>query len=121
MRVQNKSLIDSPVALTTSWQSEPIWLEHIICWSLQLIFTGSPSGTFVIQVSNDPLSYEDVKNGAKTIGNWSDYTGSTSIITAAGDLFFNIKDAGYKWARVKYVFTAGTGSLTVATFQVKGA
>ena len=121
MRVQNKSLITSSVLLDTSWTSEPIWLEHIICWSIQLVFTGTPSGTFIVQVSNDPVSYEEVKSGSKTVSNWSDYDGSSTSVSAAGNILFNVKYAGYKWARAKYVFTSGTGSLTVANYQVKGA
>lgn len=65
-------------------------------------FTGSPTGTFSVEVSNDGT-------------NWIEMTLSTAI-TAAGsadDHFIDVETAA-KLIRLKYTFTSGTGSLNVS-------
>jgi len=122
MRIFNESMIDAPVSLAADAVSKPIYLGHIAQCAIQAIFTGTPDGSFKLQCSNDPghpnaqarsEQYADVVN-------WTDIAGSTQLITAAGDLTYNIENIGYLWVRIVWTFTASTGSLTSCRCNGKG-
>lgn len=72
--------------------------------SIQAVFSGTPVGTFKLQISNDAV------NAAASVTNWSDYTGSSTSISAAGDYVWNLSSAGYRWVRVVYTKISGTGT-----------
>lgn len=79
--------------------------------AIQAVFTttGGVAGTFKLQGSVDKTTYTDI-------------TGSSNTIAAAGNILWNIYDIGYPWIRL--VWTAGVvvdGSLTVkAVVKVRG-
>lgn len=68
---------------------------------------GAPNGTFTVEVSNDNVA--DVAD----VTNWTTYGSSSISITADGDLGYSIPNIGYRWARVRYVRTSGTGTLNM--------
>ncbi len=78
---------------------------------LELDFTGTPSGTFYVDVSN---SYQaDYLGNVTNTGNWIPLTFSTTPAAtgASGQYFFNITDQAPMWIRTRYVQTASTGTL----------
>jgi hypothetical protein len=81
-------------------------LTFMVCACIQAVFTGSPSGTLKLQISNDNI-------------NWSDYTGSSSTVSGAGNFAWIITDIGYPWIRVTYNPGSGSGSLNI-TINGKG-
>lgn len=98
--------------------SPAIYLGHVVNFSVQAVFTGSPIGAFKLQASNDPgVSANDY---AKAV-NWTDITSSTIAVTAAGNIAMNVVNAGYQWVRLVYTFSSGTGTITVAQIVTKGA
>jgi hypothetical protein len=101
-------------SMAASFESQPILLDQIYGFSFQAVFTGAPEGSFKLQVSNDDKSF------GFTPVNWTDVTGSTQIITEAGDIVWNFNGAFYKWVKVVYTRDAGTGSCDV-TYSSKGA
>lgn len=117
MRVSNDTLLSEPVDLSADWNSPPIWLGHIAGYSIQLVFSGTPSGAFRLQVSNDK---ETSVESAAGVTNWTTMTGSTQLITEAGDHTWSIADSSYRWARVQWLAGVGTGSLDGAQFNAKG-
>lgn len=122
MRVNNDNLLDNgPVNLGSAANLQPIWLGHIIHYSIQLKYTGSPAGTFKLQASNDPgsINSSDAANQAP-ISNWTDVADSTITVAAAGDCMYTVENAGYNWVRVVWTPTSGSGSLTVARAYTKG-
>lgn len=82
--------------------------------SVQAVWTGSPVGTFKLQISNDDPKIVD---DADIV--WSDYTGSSTMITTAGNFIWNMTGIGFNLVRLIYVFAGGTGSLDV-TVSGKG-
>ncbi|MBV6514156.1 MAG: hypothetical protein FMNOHCHN_03746 [Ignavibacteriaceae bacterium] len=122
MRIANSSLITSSVDLSSSWESEGIWLGHISQYSIQLVFTGAPQGNFKLQCSNDLGKSSQTNSGWSDEGvvNWTDVADSAQAITAAGDHAWDVADVGYRWVRVVWTFTGGTGNLTSAVFNGKG-
>ena len=124
MRIANENLLDASgaVSLASNQTLRPVYLGHIINYSIQLVFTGSPTGTFKLQASNDPGRPSGASDTEVQIGlsNWTDIADSTQAISAAGDHTWTVENAGYSWVRVVYTFGSGSGSLTSARCTVKG-
>lgn len=111
MQIANDTLIpNGPVSLSTSWASEPLLLDNIYMASISLVFSGAPSGGFTVQCSNDKRDPQ----------NWTTIAGSLQNITAAGDHTYNIEDMGFKFIRVVYTYSGGTGVLESARYTGKG-
>lgn len=124
MRIGNENLLDASgaVSLASNQTLKPVYLGHILNYSIQLVFTGSPTGTFKLQASNDPGRPSGASDTEVQIGlsNWTDIADSTQAISAAGDHTWTVENAGYSWVRVVYTFASGSGSLTSARCVVKG-
>jgi hypothetical protein len=78
--------------------------------SIQAVFTGSPVGSLFLELSDDIVPPGADPNSVIT--NWTTYTGSAYAVTAAGNYVFNISNMGYKWLRMTYVPSSGSGSLS---------
>lgn len=117
----------APVRLLTNGDmsgnliSNGINLNQVFMFSIQAIFTGAPVGTLKLQISNDDVPVGALgQNPAINVVNWTDYTGSSSAVAAAGDFMWIVSDGGYQWVRAVYTFTSGTGSLNIE-YNGKGA
>lgn len=125
MRIKNEDLLvtSGAISLASSTSLQPTWLGHIVLFSVQLVVTGTPAGTFKLQVSNDPGHIDSAGTTMQTSGvtNWSDI-GVSSTISSAGTTWLEVKDITAEWVRV--VWTAsGAGStpvLTSARAKIKG-
>ena len=103
-----------------------IEINQLYSWSIQAIWTGAPVGTFQIQVSNDivPLAPTTTNpvgpDPAALVVNWSNYTGSQVVTTGMNGNWTWISQLGaYKWVRLSYTATSGTGTVN-ANFFAKG-
>lgn len=69
--------------------------------SVQCTFTGSPTGTFAVEVSNDN-------------SNWTALASPPAAAAGSGattrGVYTSVPD---QWMRVKFVFSSGSGSLNV--------
>lgn len=109
MNQYNYKIFDN-VSLGASVNSSIVNLTNITIWSPQLVWTGGTvNGSFKIQVSNDPGAL--LAGVVSGVSNWSDYTGSSSTASGAGDLTYNVNIAAYRWARIAYTRTSGTGTV----------
>lgn len=123
MRIANIDLQPSgPTDMTTSFNMPAAWLGHIANYSIQLVFTGSPNGSFSLQASNDPGQPNGGNSNLLSTGvvNWTTIANSTQGVNAAGDLTYTVENAGYAWVRVVWTATSGSGTLTSARINVKG-
>lgn len=129
MRISNEDMLEvdgtrATVSLAASANLKPIWLGHIINFSMQLVYTGTPAGNFKLQVSDDKGDPNAASEAQKYAGvtNWTDMSDSAVTISAAGNIMFNIQNTGYEWVRVAWTATgAGTTPvLTTARAKVKG-
>lgn len=89
-------------------------------FSVQLFWTGSPVGNWSIQGSCDPGHIEP--GGAVTgVTHWSTVANSTAAAGgSAGDFVQNYIGTYFRWFRVVYIHTSGTGTITSAKFNCKG-
>jgi hypothetical protein len=113
MKFANEKIIFA-ADMSASFSSDPILLDQIYGYSFQAVFTGLPNGIFKLQCSND-----NVKLPVE-VSQWSDVGSTSQAISAAGDLFYNIDAAHYKWVRIVYTRSSGSGSCDVVYFA-KGA
>ena len=100
----NKLMED--VAMTSSFQSDEIYLHRKTNYSIHSIFTGSPVGSMYIAVS---INGDD----------WIVLADSTQAIAAAGDIMYNIDKGSYSIARLHYTFASGSGTCN-SFFDAKG-
>jgi hypothetical protein len=121
MRIGNDSL-NIGTNLAVNQTSDPIYLGHIANYSIQLVFTGTPGGNFKLQCSNDMGNPSASKESDRDfqIENWTDVADSAQTISAAGNHTWDVQNAGYRWVRVVWTQTSGSGTLTSARFNVKG-
>ena len=120
MRIGNQTLIPlgADTVVLTVFNSKAIWLGHIANYAIQLAFSAS-SCTFKLQGScdaGDPQGQTQAEYEAKIV-NWSDIAASSTSSTGAGNLMYNIQNAGYNWVRM---VVTGTATITSARFNVKG-
>lgn len=108
-------------SLGASLTSNGIDLNQIVLASIQAVWTGGTvDGAFTIEVSNDSVKIDPtVTNQAANVVNWTTYTGSSVTAAGAGDFAWLISDIGFRWVRLKFTRTSGTGTLN-AIFAGKG-
>jgi hypothetical protein len=97
-------------SMAADFETEAIKIELTYGFSFQAVFTGAPVGVFILQASND------VSNPT----NWDDIPSSAQLISAAGSIMWNYNGAFYRWVRVFYDRTSGTGSCNIV-YSSKGA
>lgn len=100
---------DMSTASITSAISNIQYLDNI---SLQLIWTGSPVGTFAVQGSLDHS--QDSLGNVTNAGTWDGLTlnPAPAAIGSAGHILLDLNELSFPWIRVVYTKTSGTGSLT---------
>lgn len=96
--VTNNPIISNG-SMAGSLSATPVDISEFPCYSVHGIWTGSPVGTISVQGSNDGTNFVEVASQA---------TGGS-----AGQYLLNVEKAGYKFVRVQYTRTSGTGALTV--------
>ena len=93
--------------------------------SIQAVWTGATAaGTLTLQISDDdvpvnPASTSGNADPAANVVNWSTYTGSSETVSGPGNFLWNMVFVGFRWVRLSYTASSGTGSLS-ATFSGKG-
>lgn len=66
--------------------------------SVQHVWTGTPTGNIITEASNDGTNFSTVNTQAAG--------------GVAGNSIYTESRVGYKFVRVRYAFTSGSGSLT---------
>jgi len=122
MRIFNDNVQFGSTSLSGDLESEPIYLGHIVDYAIQIVFTGTPDGSFKLQVSNDEGS---VNSSGRTmqgsgVENWSDVASSGFTVSAAGDVFWDVQNAGHRWVRVIWTVSSSTGTIQSAKVNGKG-
>ncbi len=103
--------------------SNGIDLQQEWIYSIQALWSGSGIGELKLQVSNDnpspPLSGPAGTDPAAKVVNWTTYSGSassTSATSGSSNFMWNVVYPGYRWVRVVYTATSGSGALTCQYF-----
>ena len=108
MRIATDNLTISNGAMTADRTSEVILLDHQYGYSVQIAWTGTPTGDFTLEASNDNTTFITVSGSTVAAGG------------GAGNHLWEVDVAMYRYVRVKYTFTSGTGTWTQALSYSKG-
>lgn len=86
-------------------------IEFLDNIAIQLNFTGTPTGTFQVQVSVDYA--QDAQGNITNAGHWVPVLlpQTPTAAGAAGQIIIDLNQLASPWVRVFYSFTSGTGSL----------
>ena len=90
---------------------------------IQLHWVAGPVGKMIVQVSNDPGAFDDEGvariNENNIVTNWIDLSTST-IGATASNVRFGMSDIGYRWVRLFWDSTSGTGNISSFKASFKG-
>jgi hypothetical protein len=114
--------------MNATLESKPVQLENAVDFAIQVVFTGTPTGSFKLQCSCDPVPAPALAfgpNGSPQLSpaHWTDIAGSSATVSAAGDITWNYQDCGFTYVRVVYTdgsSGASTALITSATATTKG-
>jgi hypothetical protein len=112
MKFISDIIVDS-ASMAADVTSEGILLDQIYGLSFQCIYSGSPVGDLILQASCDDVTKPELAT------TWTNISGATVAIAAAGSTLFNVDRVYYKFIRVFFDRSSGSGSLTV-TYNGKG-
>lgn len=124
MRIENQDLLKigaiTVTDLTQAFNSSAFLIEHIYGYSVQISFTGNFDGTFKLQTSND---IGVTPNQQPT--HWNTLLNSSAAVVAGAyggeaGIMWNVERSFYRWFRIVYTPTSGTGTLASATMTIKG-
>lgn len=112
---------------STSIISDPVLLAYVDQFAITAFWTGTGTGTFTLQASNDKERSVDqaVDYGAipatvdPNIVNWVTIPNSSQASSVGSPLMWNYSNVGYRWFRIAYTVATGSITLTV-TVQLKG-
>ncbi len=107
--------------MNTTLTSDPIPLPDIYALAIQAVYTATPTGTFKLQASCDPIKdnlIPSATNGATKPTNWTDIGDSSASISAAGNYMWNLTSIGYSWIRIVYTDASSGASSAHATVRI---
>jgi hypothetical protein len=106
--------IGSGTDASVSQQSEAVDLNYRYGVAFQAVFTGSPVGTISLQGSCDYGARNPQQAGGNyQIVNWTDIANSSASVTGAGTVSWNFQGSFYKWIRVIYTASSGSGTISI--------
>lgn len=99
---------DMSAASITSAVTNIQFLDNI---GVQFNFTGTPNGTFAVQVSADYA--QDSNGNVQVAGNWIPVTLPSTPVAAgaAGQVYIDLNQLSSPWIRIVYTKVSGTGVL----------
>lgn len=86
-------------------------VQYVDRVGIQLNFTGTPTGTFQIQVSADYA--QDINGNVTNTGTWNSIVLSSTPVASgtSGSVYVDIIATSAPWIRTQYVGTSGSGTL----------
>lgn len=111
-RLKRAQIWDSgAMASTNTITSDVIEIINLDNVCLQLDVSGTPNGTFDIQVSTDHL--EDQEGNVINAGNWVSVpiSGSLTVSGSAISIMADLTQLGASYLRVQYTNTSSTGTV----------
>lgn len=105
--------VASALSMNASVKSDVLNLRDLKGYSIQAVITAasSPIGQLYIEVSNDMTATDNPSE----VVHWSVLSETivdlSDIDPSGADVIFNLQSANYKWARLGYDRTSGSGTL----------
>lgn len=102
------------VTLDQSFSSQPVSIQYMDRCCIEIVCTGTPTGTVTLQGSTDY-----VPNVSPSTANWFDI--SLNLVALAGsaqNYVIDMLETSIPWIRVNFAYSSGTGNM-VATVTAK--
>lgn len=111
MSMSDKSLTNYPlrsVAMTGNITSDPLAVQNFDDFGFEVAFSGAPSGTFSVEVSNSKINWQ-------TVPLYDDDGNVVSPQASGGPAnhWINLNQINGNWLRLNYNFLSGSGTLDV--------
>lgn len=104
-------------------RSNGVEINQEAMYSIEAVWTGTPVGVFHVEVSNDIVPLASTAgnpvgpNPSANVVNWVRHSHSCVDVTGTdGNWAWISQLAPYKWVRLAYDATSGTGNLNVSFF-----
>lgn len=110
--------IYTATVMNANLTSSPMQLQEMYGFTIQATYTGTPTGTFKLQVSSDPVNKNGIGSAAPT--NWTDLANSSAAVSAAGNYMWNVTDVFFNWVRLIYTDGSSGASTAVLSAQMNG-
>lgn len=123
MRTNTINMIPAgAISLGASATTGAFYVAQAFGYSIQIVWTGAPVGTFTLEVSNDAGPNEPYLTPTNPgVVNWSTYTGSAVAAGGGTGVWtWDVTLSSVRWVRLVYTRTSGTGSLTSVKLNPKG-
>ena len=124
MQIYNyPNIIPAGTVMNTTFTSTAMQINNQLFYAVQIVFTGTPTGSFALQASCDS-ALNTVSPGAFpfVVTNWTTIPSSTQAVVAAGSIMWNMDFQAYNFVRVLYTDGSGgasTAIITVSTMNAK--
>lgn len=109
--------------LSADRYSEIIPLERAFVGEIQMQFVAGPAGNMIFQVSNDVGAADDQGvariNSNNLITNWVNHT-TTAVGSTETSYRIGLADIGYRWGRLFWDYSSGTGTVSSCRANIKG-
>jgi hypothetical protein len=103
--------------------SEIMPVTRAFMGELHLHWVAGPVGKMIVQVSNDPGAFDDEGveriNSNNVITNWIEQNSGT-IGSTESSVRFALSDIGFRWVRLFWDSTSGTGNISSFRASFKG-
>lgn len=114
MKVYNAQIFPIlPLIMNANLTSQAYQLTEAWSYSIQIVFTGTPTGTFKLQGSSDNIIV-GIPSLIATQSpiHWTDLVNSSESVSAAGSLIWDVPNPGYNYVRV--IYTDGSSGVSTA-------
>lgn len=119
-----QNIIPVGTVMNKNITSKAMQLQNGMFYNIQIVYTGTPTGTFKLQASSDnSATMTAAGQFPYTPVNWTDVLNSSQVVVNAGSTMWNVEWASYNFIRVVYTdgsSGASTAVITVSTMNVKG-
>lgn len=123
--VPNLYVVGTVLSATRNSAAQQLYNSFV--YAIQVVITGTPTGSLKLQASCDQAYSGKPTSGSSGLNplpvNWTDIASSSQAVTAAGSVIWNITDPGYNWVRIVYTDTSSGSSTAViasSSFNGKG-
>lgn len=108
------NIIPASTVMNATINSKAIQLQNSLFYVIQIVFTGTPTGTFKLQASCDNSATQTAVGQAYTPTSWTDIPSATAAVSAAGSVL--LRDPAYfaSYSFVRVVYTDGSSGLSTA-------
>lgn len=123
-QIYNKQIIPAGTVMNANLTGLAMQLQNGMFYNIQIVYTGTPTGTFKLQASSDNSATMTAAGQTPyKPTNWTDVLDSSQAVTASGSVMWNVEWASYNFVQVVYTdgsSGSSTAVITVATFNCKG-